>query len=152
MKAPVKYTEELGSADVRSVSGDNGAHVWLPANKESNLKITGINTRDKGDVTLNFQLTANLFDATAAANLNQIQVKVNGKLMNIPSKEVSNAAGDNNKCYTISIPNIDQSNNVTIEFISKSDLNKVGFRLDNIELIGGAAGQEVIIVKGDKKR
>jgi hypothetical protein len=31
-------------------------------------------------------------------------------------------------------------------------LNKVGFRLDNIELIGGAAGQEVIIVKGDKKR
>ena len=152
MKAPVKYTEELGSADVRSVSGDNGAHVWLPANKESNLKITGINTRDKGDVTLNFQLTANLFDATAAANLNQIQVKVNGKLMNIPSKEVSNAAGDNNKWYTISIPNIDQSNNVTIEFISKSDLNKVGFRLDNIELIGGAAGQEVIIVKGDKKR
>ncbi|WP_099372411.1 DUF5689 domain-containing protein [Sphingobacterium sp. 1.A.5] len=152
MKAPIKYSEENGVADIRSVRGANGAHIWLPANREANVKITGINTIDKGEVTLNYQLTANLFDSNAKANLNQIQVKVNGKSMPVASKEISNAAGDNNKWYTISIPNIEQSNNVTVEFISTAESNKIGFRLDNIELVGSAAGKDVIVLKGESKK
>ena len=152
MKSPIKYSEENGVADIRSVRGANGAHIWLPANREANVKITGINTIDKGEVTLNYQLTANLFDSNAKANLNQIQVKVNGKSMPVASKEISNAAGDNNKWYTISIPNIEQSNNVTVEFISTAESNKIGFRLDNIELVGSAAGKDVIVLKGEEKK
>jgi len=152
MKAPIKFTEESGNADIRSVSGENGAHIWLPANRDVGLAISGINSQGKGDVTLNYQLTANLFDPTAAADLNQIQVKVNGQFMNVPSKAISNAAGDHNKWFTISIPNIPQTNNLIIEFISSSASNKIGFRLDNIELLGGNTGtKDVIVLIGDKK-
>jgi hypothetical protein len=77
---------------------------------------------------------------------------VNGKSMPVASKEISNAAGDNNKWYTISIPNIEQSNNVTVEFISTAESNKIGFRLDNIELVGSAAGKDVIVLKGESKK
>ena len=93
-------------------------------------------------------MTANLFDAGAKANLNQIQVKVNGVLLNVDSKEISNAAGDNGKFYKITIPGIPQGDNVVIEFVSSAALNQVGFRLDNIQLEGTAGkGGETIIVE-----
>ncbi|MGJ1261879.1 DUF5689 domain-containing protein [Sphingobacterium spiritivorum] len=139
MKAPVKYTDESGAADIRSVSGDNGAHIWLPANRDANIKVTGINTLNKGDVTLSFQLAANLFDAGTSANVNNIQLKVNGTAITLPSQVLSNAAGDNGKFYTVSIPNIAKAETVILEFISPADANKVGFRFDNIQLVGGAS-------------
>lgn len=137
MKAPIQYADALAWADIRSVSGDNGAHIWLPANREVALKITGLNTANKGAVTLSFQLAANLFDAGTTANLNDIQVKVNGTLLSFTNQVLSNAAGDNGKFYTITIPNIPQTATTTLEFVSSAELNKVGFRLDNIKLIGG---------------
>src|SRR5690606_3796874 len=124
-------------------------HIWLPANRDATVEISGINSQGKGEVTLSYQLTANLFDASASADLNQIQVKVNGQLMSVPSKPISNAAGDNNKWFTISIPKIPQANNLRIEFVSNSANNKIGFRLDNIELVGadsGNGGKKEIII------
>ncbi|WP_433896276.1 DUF5689 domain-containing protein [Sphingobacterium mizutaii] len=151
MKPPVQYKEDAGTADIRSISGGNGAHIWLPANRDATVVVSGINSQGKGEVTLKYQLTANLFDASAVADLNQIQVKINGRLMPITSKAISNAAGDNNKWFTISIPKIQQSNNLTIEFVSSSANNKIGFRLDNIELLAADAGkggkEEVIVLK-----
>ncbi|MGJ1204961.1 DUF5689 domain-containing protein [Sphingobacterium lactis] len=148
MKAPVQYREDAQVADIRSISGGYGAHIWLPANRDATVRISGINTKDKGAVTLSYELTANLFDAGAKANLNQIQVKVNGVLMNVDSKEISNAAGDNGKFYKITIPAIPQGDNVVIEFVSSAALNQVGFRLDNIQLEGTAGkGGETIIVE-----
>lgn len=149
MKPPVQYKEDASIADVRSISGGNGAHIWLPANRDATVEISGINSQGKGEVTLSYQLTANLFDASASADLNQIQVKVNGQLMSVPSKPISNAAGDNNKWFTISIPKIPQANNLRIEFVSNSANNKIGFRLDNIELVGadsGNGGKKEIII------
>ncbi|WP_206367763.1 DUF5689 domain-containing protein [Sphingobacterium chungjuense] len=138
MKAPIVYADLTAEAwaDIRSVSGDNGAHIWLPANRESGLKITGINSANKGTVTLTYQLAANLFDAGTSANLNNIQLKVNGTSVTVPSQVVTNAAGDNGKFYTVSIPNITASENLTIEFVSAAAVNTAGFRLDNIELSG----------------
>ncbi|WFB64391.1 DUF5689 domain-containing protein [Sphingobacterium sp. WM] len=153
MKSPVQYRDDSGTADIRSVSGDNGAHIWLPANRDASIVVSGINTQGKGEVTLNYQLTANLFEPTATADLNQIALKVNGQRVTVPSKVVSNSAGDNNKWFTISIPKLPQVNNLTIEFISAASENKIGFRLDNIELIGGdgAVGKKEIILIREKK-
>ena len=154
MKAPIVYTDLTAEewADIRSVSGDNGAHIWLPANRESGVKITGINSTNKGTVTLSYQLAANLFNAGTTANLNQIQVKVNGTAVSVPSQPVTNAAGDNGKFYTMTIPNIAQSASLTIEFVSSASVNTEGFRLDNIELSGSSAtggnagtGQPIIV-------
>ncbi|MYZ58429.1 hypothetical protein EH151_00790 [Elizabethkingia anophelis] len=139
MKALVFYTDDSGVADIRSVSGDNGAHIWLPATKDVIIKVTGINTQNKGDVSLSFQLAANLFDAGSAANINNIQLKVNGVVVALPNQPLTNAGGDNSKFYTVTIPGIAQTANLTLEFISAADSNKVGFRLDNIELTGGSS-------------
>lgn len=149
MKAPIKYTDESGLADIRSVTGDNGAFIWLPAARDVNVKVTGINLMDKGDVTMTFQLAANLFDVGSTANINNIQLKVNGTTITLPNQVLTNAA-DNGKFYTISIPNIPKADNLTLEFISTADLNKVGFRLDNIQLVGastsgGGTGAPVIV-------
>lgn len=137
MKAPVQYADESAWADIRSVSGDNGAHIWLPAIRDAVVKITGVNTSNKGAVTLSFQLAANLFDAGTQANTSDIQVRANGVLLSFTNQPLSNAAGDNSKFYTVSIPNIVQTDNLTLEFVSRADVNKVGFRLDNIKLVGG---------------
>lgn len=139
MKAPVKYTDQFNLADIRTLTGSTDAFVWLPSNKDVNVTVTGINTLNKGDVTLTFQLAANVFDAGTSANINNIQLKVNGTLVTMPSQALTNAAGDNSKFYTVSIPNIAKAENLTIEFISSGDANKAGFRLDNIQLIGTAS-------------
>ncbi|MFD2966333.1 DUF5689 domain-containing protein [Sphingobacterium bambusae] len=138
MKAPIQYSDESGWADIRSVSGDNGAHIWLPATRDAIVKISGINTLNKGAVTLSFQLAANLFNAGETANTTDIQVRANGTLLSFTGQALSNAAGDNSKFYTISIPNIPQSENLSLEFVSGVN-NKLGFRLDNIKLVGGDA-------------
>ncbi len=152
MKAPIKYTDASGNADIRSIAGDHAAHIWLPANRETTIEISGINSKNKGDVTLSYQLTANLFDAGSVANLNQIQLKLNGTLVTIPSHALSNAAGDNGKFYTVTIPNIPQDDNLIISFVSSASLNTIGFRLDNIKLVGGSTkGDEVIYITAAKK-
>lgn len=138
MKAPIQYSDESGWADIRSVSGDNGAHIWLPATRDAVVKITGINTLNKGAVTLSFQLAANLFNAGETSNTADIQVRANGTQLSFAGQALSNAAGDNSKFYTITIPNIVQTENLTLEFVSGAN-NKFGFRFDNIKLVGGNA-------------
>ncbi|WKK57326.1 DUF5689 domain-containing protein [Sphingobacterium sp. BN32] len=152
MKAPVKYEDASKNADIRSISSGTGAHIWLPANRDAIIKISGINSLNKGVVNLKYDLTANLFDAGSTANLDQIQIRVNGNMMVVPSKVISNAAGDNGKYYTIELKNLPQSSNLIIEFISSSQSNKIGFRLDNIELSGSAIEkkEEIIVLSGKR--
>ena len=134
MKAPIKYSDATGVADIRSMKGDNGPHVWLPAGKDSEFVIEGIDLSKGKEVVLSYEITANLYDAGSKADLNAIAVKVNGVDMNVPSKEISNAAGDNNKFFTVTLAPIPAEKDVKIEFISKGDVNTIGFRLDNIVL------------------
>ena len=152
MKAPVQFSDESGVADIRSIAGDNGAHIWLPANKDATIKVTGINTSDKEDVVLSFQLAANLFDPGSTANINNIQLKVNGTLVELPSQTLENGNGDNGVFFNVTIPNIPSTNNLTLEFISAADKNTIGFRLDNIKLAteSGSNSGEPIIVTPEK--
>lgn len=142
MKAPITYADETGIADIRSMAGGNGAHIWLPASKESLIKISGINTRGKGDVVLSFELAANLYDAGTEANLNDIQLRINGVLKTLPNQKLTNANGDNGKFHKINIADIPQEEVLVLEFVSSAEKNKVGFRLDNIELVGGDGAED----------
>src|SRR5690606_11014289 len=146
MKAPVKYEDDSKNADIRSISSGSGAHIWLPANRDATVKISGINSLNKGTINLKYELTANLFDAGSTANLDQIQIRVNGNMMAVPSKVISNAAGDNGKFYPIELKGLPQSANLIIEFISSSQSNKIGFRLDNIELSGSAVEKKEEVI------
>lgn len=134
MKSPVAYADATGSADVRSMSGDNGAHVWLPANKNSQLSISGINTGNKSNLRLSYQVAANLYDAGSSGNLNAITVSCNGTSLNVPSTPVSNANGDNSKFYTFTLDNIPTSQNLTVVFSATAEANTIGLRLDNIKI------------------
>ena len=136
MKAPVTYADATDNADIRSITGDNGAHVWLPANRETKLTISGINTAGKTNLTLSYQVAANLYEANSSGNLNAIAVKCNNVVLNVPSTPVSNANGDNAKFYTFTLDNIPAMENLTIEFSSAADANTIGLRLDNIKIEG----------------
>ncbi len=144
MKAPVSYSDPTGVSDIRSIAGDNGAHVWFPANKDAGLTIAGINTTGYEDLTFSFQLAANLYSAGEAMDLNAVQVSVNGSPVTVPSTPVSNANGDNAKFYTFEFPGvIPADNNLTIEFLAPADKNTYGLRLDNIRIYQAGSGIEL---------
>ncbi|WP_293882509.1 DUF5689 domain-containing protein [Sphingobacterium sp. UBA1498] len=149
MKAPVTYTEESNSADIRTATGIS-ASVWLPANKDITLKIAGIQTANKTDLTLSYQLVPNIYNIGEATNLNAMKVKVNGTTYTIPSTPVAiTSTDDRNKYYTVSIPNITPAATSTVEFIMTGADNAFGFRLDNIKIVsatGGSASDNTIIV------
>lgn len=142
MKDPVVYTDDTEAADIRSISGANGAHVWLPANRDSRLTITGISTAAYEEaLTLSFQLAANLYNPTDAMNLDVVQVTVNGTALTLPSTPVSNSAGDDAKFYTFEFPGaVPAGSDVTINFFSPTAGNTMGLRLDNIRIYRTGGG------------
>jgi len=140
MKAPIHFTEGSGSADIRSVSGDNGAHIWLPANRDVTLQVAGIPTAGKEKLKLSFQIAANVGAAIEAIDLNVMQLKCNGLVFNLPSQVVSNTAGESNKFFTFSVENIPEAESLTIEFITRASTNTTGLRLDNIKLSSSTGG------------
>lgn len=143
----VTYSDPSGSVSVRTTKTFPTPHLWFPANKDGYLKMENIDTSPAGDekLTLNYEITANLFEAGDQMNLNAMTVSVDGKEMAVPSQAVSNAAGDNNKVYTVSLSGIPAKKGLTVQFHAKSSLNTHGLRLDNISIT--SSPQEVIIIK-----
>lgn len=132
--SPISYADQSGNADIRSMSGGNGAHVWFPANKDAYLTISNINTSGKQNLELSFQLAANLYNPGEAIDLNVVKLKIGGNDVAIPSTPVSNANGDNSKFYTFTFDNIPETDNLVIEFYAPGDANTLGLRLDNIKI------------------
>lgn len=130
--APIAFADRSSNADIRSMSGDNGAHVWFPANRDTYLTITNINTSAYQNLELSFQIAANLYNATDAMNLNVMSVTVNGVPLTIPDTPVSNANGDNSKFYTFTF-DVASVADMTIEFHAGTE-NTLGLRLDNIKI------------------
>lgn len=143
----VTYSDASGTVSVRTTNTFNTPHLWFPAGKDGYLTIEGIDTSEGAGETLmlNYELTANLFDAGSEMNLNAMAVTVDGTAMNIPSQIVSNANGDNNKVYVVSLRGIPAKKNLKIEFHGKEADNKFGLRLDNISIT--TATEEVIVIK-----
>ena len=133
MKSPIAYSDASGRASIRANAGVS--HVWFPASStefpNSYLTVKNIDTSKLTNATISFDIAANTYDAGSSINMNVLKVKANDTTLTIPSKEVSNAAGDANKFYSFTIEGFPISNNVTLEFTSDSG-NTLGLRLANI--------------------
>lgn len=136
--SPIVYSDATVRSDIRTVgTGSTDRHVWFPASTETNpqatLVVTGINTAGKTGLTLSFDIAANLYSAGESINLNAMKLKINGTEFTVPSKEVSNENGDNNKFHTLQVTGVPASDNLTIEFSAGTE-NTKGLRLDNVEI------------------
>ena len=133
MKSPIEYSDASGRASIRINSGIS--HVWFPASNtdfpNSYLTVKNINTSSLTNAVISFDIAANTYDAGSSINLNVLKVKANGTTLTIPSKEVSQAAGDANKFYSFSVEGFPIAENVTLEFTSDPE-NTLGLRLANI--------------------
>lgn len=136
----VTYSDPSGGVSVRTTNQVTTPHLWFPASKDGYLIIEGIDLSKGSDLVLKYDLIANLFSAGEEMNLNAMKVKVNDKEITVPSKQVSNDAGDNNKSYEVTLTGIAAEENVKIEFWADPALNSKGLRLDNIiiESVPGA--------------
>jgi hypothetical protein len=122
----VTFSDPTGNADVRTTGAMN-AHVWMPANKESQLIIEGIDISECKNVKLSYDFSAN--DATTANNL---IVKINDVVQTVPATAIITNVFSNIKIAE----NITASGIIKIEFHATVANNTVGFRLDNIMLAG----------------
>ena len=129
--APVTYSDASGWADVRSTAAIN-PHVWLPANQDSYLTISGINTSGYHDLKLVYYFLSN-----GVTNTNKLIVRCNGVELTVPSVNVSPTAQNSNNYVIVSLPDdIPSADSITLEFYAKASDNTVGFRLDNIMITG----------------
>ncbi|MDR1877064.1 MAG: DUF5689 domain-containing protein [Flavobacteriaceae bacterium] len=130
MGDPVTYSDPYDAADVRSTASIN-KHVWLPANRESSLVISGINTLGYHDLKLSYKIRTN---SSTPSDVNILRVKYNGVELTIPPLTVANS-----EYVTIKIPDdIPSLSSATLEFYTTLSLNTVGIRLDNIKITGPA--------------
>ncbi len=126
-----------GKANIRTTKTFPTNHLWLPANYDNGCLISGINAEGYTNIKLTYDITANLYNKTDESDLNVIKVKWNGTEVTVPSQPVSNAAGDNNKVYTLTLTEgFTAGSDCTLEFYSAGSANTVGFRIDNIKLVG----------------
>lgn len=130
------YAENEGKANIRSTKTfDN--HLWLPANKDNSLRISGINTEGYTNLTLTYDITANVYNDSEEISTNAIQVLWNGTALTVPDITLSRANGNFDSYTTITIEQgITASSDCTLEFFGAGSVNTLGFRIDNIKLVG----------------
>ena len=114
-----------GAADIRSTSRMN-SHLWLPANRNSGLKIEGIKSEGFKDVVLTFDIAAQ-----ELGPVNGVTVKINGKELS-----TSGDLKSKNKFIPVKVSGIETASTMTLEFVATAANNKVGYRVDNIKLVG----------------
>ncbi len=124
------FTESFNNADLRTIStAPDNIHVWLPATKDVDLKIDNIPVSGYSSLKLKYDLATN---ALTGADANVIGVKVNGVSINVPSRTFSKT----NEFSTIELSGITPKAINSIEFIGATATNTVGYRLDNVTIVG----------------
>lgn len=138
MKAPVVYSDQYATADVRSTNSlDN--HAWFPATKDSELAIAGIDTNGKTGLKLSFDVAVNVYQNNGTMDLAKIVVKANGATLSIPSQVISD-----NTYHTVTLEGIPDAATLTLSIMGKAADNTLGFRVDNIKVAtGGTSGGTV---------
>ncbi|MDR3271912.1 MAG: DUF5689 domain-containing protein [Flavobacteriaceae bacterium] len=124
---PVTYSDVEGRADIRQTAALN-PHVWLPANYDSYVTISGINTTGYHNLRLQYSFAAN-----GVTDTDKLIVRCNGVDLTVPSQAITTT----NTFVYIELPDdIPSANAITIEFYAKASNNTVGFRLDNVVITG----------------
>ena len=131
------FTDVVGKTlSVRSSNGVN--NVWIPAGKDSDLKIEGIKAAGYTTLTLSYDLAANLYCGVGEQDVAAISGTFNGHEFTTPSKVLSGPAGDDSKFYTftVELPAADATDASELHFKATGSAMSVGLRLANIKLVG----------------
>lgn len=118
-------TSSYSNASIRKTTAMDG-HVWFPAgaNKDCALKISGFDTSKCTNLKLTYDITAN-----AAGDQNVITVSTNNGDVVVPSKAV---ASNTYQSVELALPD----GATYIQFTSLGTNNTIGFRVDNVKLVG----------------
>lgn len=130
MKSPIAYADQSGSVDIRSTGAFN-AHAWFPGKKNAYLTITGIDLSKYKNISLSYNLVPNIYNPGETMNINTMQVKANDTALSVPNELIT----EKDKVTTITIDDIPDTT-TKIEFFSSSENNTLGWRLDNIKIVG----------------
>lgn len=101
-------------------------HAWLPAEKESQMKIEGFNTTGYTDLTLTYDIAAN-----NAGEQSVIRLMWGDTEVTVPSAAITTQ----NKYQTVTITGL-TAGVTSLTFISETATNTAGYRIDNIKLVG----------------
>lgn len=115
----------ISTASVRQTTTMN-CHVWFAATKDASLKISGFNTSGYTSLKLYYDIAAN-----GTGDQNVIGVKCGDTDMDVPSKAIPKA----NIYQTVELDNL-PLNITSVEFTSLGSKNSVGYRIDNVKLVG----------------
>ena len=125
-----RFADPYKNADIRTTKSIVNNHLWFPAyttdkEKPAALKISGFNVEGYTNLKLSYSIAAN-----AATDQNIIKVDCGGTMMTVPSVAITKS----NVYQTVDLENVPDG--ITyIELISDAT-NKIGFRIDNIKLVG----------------
>lgn len=126
-----------GKANIRTTNTFATNHLWLPSNNDNSLKIEGIDAAGATNMVLTYDIVPNIYNAADAADVADIVVSWNGTALTVPSHIMSKANGDGSEFYTVTISTgISAAANATLEFYGSASVNKLGFRIDNLKLVG----------------
>lgn len=101
-------------------------HAWLPAEKESQMKIEGFNTTGCTDLTLTYDIAAN-----ASGEQSVIRLMWGDTEITVPSAAITTT----NQYQTVTITGL-TAGVTSLTFISEKATNTAGYRIDNIKLVG----------------
>ncbi|MDR1757626.1 MAG: T9SS type A sorting domain-containing protein [Bacteroidales bacterium] len=124
------------NADLRSTS-TLSSHVWFPADKNTDLVISGISTANYSNLKLTFEVACQ----KAGANANKVILEVNGEAI-----EVADVAIDATNTYVgsgeISIPDAEVTS-LRFYYTAENNPTNYGYRIDNIKIVGTAANVDI---------
>lgn len=138
----VKYTDQFANADIRKLSATAANptnHVWLPANKDSEIAIEGINMDKATQLKLTFDAAANVFNSGASFDFQYIDITINGQVFHAKSQVVTAADKQANIFFPVEIDlsgvtSLSSNSKLTISTTTAN--NAIGIRIDNIVLKG----------------
>ncbi len=113
------------SISVRQTSALN-PHAWFAANKNGTMNIEGFDTTGYTELQLTYDITAN-----GSGNQNVIKVYVDNTEITVPSADIATK----NEYQTVTLTNL-PTGFKSLSFKSAASTNTIGYRIDNIKLIG----------------
>lgn len=102
-------------------------HVWFAANKESSMEISGFTTAGYKTLTLSYKFASQ----DPGAKQEDLVIKMGETVVTVPAGTTATA----NTFQEVVIKNIPAGAN-TLTFYSSATANKIGWRVDDVKLVG----------------
>lgn len=116
----------FSNCTVRQTSTLN-PHAWFSANNESSMEISGFTTAGYKTLTLSYKFASN----EAGAKQEDLVIKMGETVVTVPA----GATATGNTFQDVVIKNIPAGAN-TLTFYSSATANKIGWRVDDVKLVG----------------